>query len=189
MTQFIAHTAANNQRKNLASQKDPLQEPEIRLTTRKTPQQIREIIAVAENFPLDRIISRYMADKCVDPEVAASHARELKRFLALSAIYDGPLAMRGPVDDFWHTFLLFTEQYHSFCNDVAGTFLHHVPHADDAPSCRSAIDTTRFNLAYAATFGQAPDAALWPEAGYSPCLICLALCGSHNCSVTAGTAL
>jgi len=189
MTQFIAPTAENNSGRSLNPQDDVWHEPEIRLTTRKTPQQIREIIAAAENFPLNRIIRRYMADKCIDPEVAASHARELKRFLALSAIYDGPLAMRGPVDDFWHTFLLFTEEYRSFCNDVAGTFLHHVPHADDAPSCRSAIDTTRFNLAYAATFGQAPDAALWPDAGYSTCLICMAICESRNCSVTASSDL
>lgn len=31
------------------------------------------------------------------------------------------------IDDMWHTFLLFTQDYWAFCNKYFGKFLHHVP--------------------------------------------------------------
>ena len=31
------------------------------------------------------------------------------------------------IDDMWHTFLLFTHDYHEFCQHYFGEYLHHVP--------------------------------------------------------------
>lgn len=34
------------------------------------------------------------------------------------------------IDDAWHLWILNTPEYHSFCNDVFGNYVHHIP--DDA---------------------------------------------------------
>lgn len=33
----------------------------------------------------------------------------------------------GAIDEGWHSFLLYTEDYASFCNEYLGEFVHHVP--------------------------------------------------------------
>jgi hypothetical protein len=32
-----------------------------------------------------------------------------------------------PLDKMWHEFILFTQDYHNFCENYFGTYLHHVP--------------------------------------------------------------
>lgn len=32
-----------------------------------------------------------------------------------------------PLDKMWHEFILFTREYHQFCNEFFGCYLHHVP--------------------------------------------------------------
>ena len=56
-----------------------------------------------------------------------SHEREIKRFLALSAINPGKYGMRGPLDELWHTFIIFTSAYANFCRLLGGGFIHHLP--------------------------------------------------------------
>lgn len=34
------------------------------------------------------------------------------------------------IDDMWHTFLLYTEEYHDFCNAYFGTYIHHRPFSE-----------------------------------------------------------
>ncbi len=36
------------------------------------------------------------------------------------------------IDDMWHTFLLFTKDYMSFCEHYFGDFIHHSPTTDDS---------------------------------------------------------
>lgn len=40
------------------------------------------------------------------------------------------------IDNMWHTFLLFTRDYHTFCEEYLGEFFHHSPHVgqDKPPS-------------------------------------------------------
>lgn len=56
-----------------------------------------------------------MMDNNISAELAATHERELKRFLAICIIYQEPIGMRGAVDELWHTFIMFTKNYASFC--------------------------------------------------------------------------
>lgn len=35
------------------------------------------------------------------------------------------------IDDMWHTFLLFTKEYTSFCEENFGEFIHHQPNIDE----------------------------------------------------------
>jgi len=35
------------------------------------------------------------------------------------------------IDDMWHTFLLFTQDYANFCQDYFGSFIHHDPSVEE----------------------------------------------------------
>ena len=99
------------------------------------------LIARAEDFPMEEVLKRYVKDKNLPLQVAHEHERELKRFLALCALNPkGSYGMAGPVDELWHTFLLFTKNYAFFCDEVAGVFLHHVPN-----TAESRRDITSYN--------------------------------------------
>src|SRR6266496_4410333 len=89
-----------------------------------------EILTRAMSFPMEEVLERYAKDQNLPLEVACEHERELKRYLALCALNPASsYGMRGPIDELWHTFVIFTEKYASFCDQVAGRFLHHSPNA------------------------------------------------------------
>lgn len=91
-------------------------------------------IQKAMDFPFTHIIRRYQKDYGVSLETALEHERELKRFLIITAEnHPESTDMFSPeVDDLWHTFLLFTTEYHQFCYDILGQFIHHVPKINEA---------------------------------------------------------
>jgi len=100
-------------------------------------------IQKALDFPFTHIIQRYQKDYGVSLKTALEHERELKRFLIISAEnHPDILGMFSPeVDNLWHTFLLFTKEYHKFCYDILGQFMHHVPKIEENnnPFNKSAI--------------------------------------------------
>lgn len=162
--------------------------PEIDLITDKTPDQIKGIVEKAEQFPMEKVIARYMDEAEVDPQRAAGHERELKRFLALCAIYHGPIGMRGKVDELWHEFLMFTEDYHRFCDELGGKFIHHIPNSNDMSPGYRRKSALRFNAAYKATFGTEPEENFWPKLqpnaeGVACMGGCGGPCGGCNCAV------
>jgi hypothetical protein len=69
--------------------------------------------------------------------VRSSEAEELfddtKRFLYLCAISSDTLAPSSRIDECWHHFILFTEDYATFCNRFLGKFMHHRPRYPDDP--------------------------------------------------------
>ena len=53
---------------------------------------------------------------------------ECKRFLYLATIaMNLDMAPTKPIDEYWHQFILFTEEYERFCDRFAGCFMHHRP--------------------------------------------------------------
>jgi hypothetical protein len=115
------------------------------------------------DYPIQPILSRYIRDHQVSPDEASRRGRELKRYLLLCASHPEQSYPIGPaLDDLWHTFLLFTREYHEFCG-VLGVFIHHAPH--DATS-RDAVSSLRslqvLRMQYHAMFGEDPPADLWP---------------------------
>lgn len=90
---------------------------------------------------------------------------ELKKYVALSKLYDKPLDMPSPaIDAVWHQFILFTREYHEFSNRFHGSYFHHAP---NLPS-RNGSSEPRKNLIrlYEKTYGPIP--AIWE------------LCKCHN---------
>ena len=52
----------------------------------------------------------------------------LKRYYAIHVLDPlNPPAMSLPLDPFWHSHILYSEDYFAFCNKVFGEYLHHIP--------------------------------------------------------------
>jgi hypothetical protein len=126
----------------------------------------------ALTFPMGAVIQRYAEEHDLPIDIAAEHAFELKRYLALCAAHPNEgFGMRGPIDEVWHTFILFTQDYAEFCNQVAGRFLHHEPakkapsgsenNHQEGPSIRDGY--LKFLEEYERTFGDVPPRHLWPR--------------------------
>ena len=98
-----------------------------------------------------------------DHEIAMFIAEEFRRFVALTLLKPGvPHAPPGAVDMFWHFFILHTEQYHHFCEEVWGSFQgdpkyrHHYPSNDETrPGQFQAYAETR--KLYVEVFGEPKD--------------------------------
>jgi hypothetical protein len=69
----------------------------------------------------------------LDPEERDDVEVEFKRFMALELMRrmdvftSEPLGPTGKVDGLWHAFILYTQEYVSFSNNVMGGYVHHVP--------------------------------------------------------------
>jgi hypothetical protein len=164
-------------------------------------------MARANSFAMEEVVERYAKDQDLPLETAREHERELKRYLGLSALSPTSYGMRGPIDELWHTFIIFTEQYAKFCDLVAGRFLHHTPNPSERdtkanPAISSAAvpagsvreDYVRFLEAYQTAFGEVPPPHLWPRpmkhedphAAFDGCgcTTCSCVGGGCNCTIS-----
>lgn len=148
-----------------------------------TSPDLADTILRAMQFPLDEVILRYSRDMNLPLETAREHERELRRFLILCAI--NPCAeygMTGPIDNLWHTFLLFTRLYAKFCGEVAGKFLHHEPTSNNQKLSRTAYQL--FLTDYEIAFEESPPAHFWPRQAESE-TDCRGGCGCAKCGERA----
>lgn len=122
-----------------------------------------DAVSRALEFQIDDVVARYMKDEGLTEEIAREHERELKRFLALCAMNPSAhYGMRGPIDEIWHTFIMFTREYAQFCEHVSGRFIHHVPETGKGES-RSADGYLLFLNDYQKVFGQPAPPQYWPR--------------------------
>jgi hypothetical protein len=125
------------------------------------------------SWDLDRVAYRLRNRLGWTADFTALVEKEYRRFMSLETSANGnPLGMRGPVDDFWHEHILFTRDYASFCDAVAGKFLHHEPaDADSSPKVASYSLTLMLLEQH---FGPV-ELDVWPDSGASQCDNC-AMC-------------
>lgn len=125
---------------------------------------IGEIMMKTMIFPMDTVIARYVRDEKITEEAAREHERELKRYLVLCAAYpEESLGMKGPADNLWHTFIMYTKEYARFCREIAGRFIHHSPSSEeDKRSGKAHADYARFLMLYQKHFG-GPPMHIWPQ--------------------------
>lgn len=130
-----------------------------------SPDEKRTRIERAMAFDMRPVLSRYVIDTGVSKQTAREHERELKRFLLVCALNDTgrPIGMAGPVDELWHTFILFTKEYADFCRQVAGRFLHHAPAVPGDGRRVLQQGYTRFQDRYTDLFGEPPSVDYWPS--------------------------
>lgn len=124
------------------------------------------VIARALAFPMDRVVQRYAKDHGLPLEVAREHEAEVKKYLALCALTPGGgLGMSRVIDELWHTLIWFTRDYHRFCEEVAGRYLHHGPTSEEDLATGKNLDDYAQTLAlYRQYFGEPPK-HFWPEPG------------------------
>jgi hypothetical protein len=125
-----------------------------------------QTIKTAMKHDMKAVMARYAEKTRLPPDVLKEHEREIKRFLALSAINPGKYGMRGPLDELWHTFIIFTSAYANFCRLLGGGFIHHLPETPGRrPSGRKPSSYAAFLADYKRIFKEAPPVHLWPRPG------------------------
>ncbi len=105
------------------------------------------------------LIDRFAAHADLDRSEALEVFEELKRFLVLGTVLDRNFAPSVPVDDLWHEWILFTDDYHTFCHHIGG-YIHHTPipkGSDDQPPLEPTV------IAMQVAYGEASE-RWWPIA-------------------------
>jgi len=118
-------------------------------------------ICVAEvmAFKFEPLVDRLIEKSGWTRRYAEEVVNEMKRFLYLCGTSnDGPFAPSTPIDEAWHAFILFTEDYENFCKEFFGRFIHHRPRRKGEPAAK--VDRARLTLfAARAHFGHL--SAIW----------------------------
>jgi len=119
---------------------------------------------------LDKVREYLINRKKVAVDLVDRLILEYRRFMILTVENPGQLVpIAGPVDDVWHTHILYTENYCAFGQAVVGGYIHHLPTANDNEAQRltDAYHTNTFNL-YRENFGEI-DRSVWGE-NFQVCL-------------------
>lgn len=88
---------------------------------------------------VDRMIAKYQWSEAKANQLYA----DMLRFLYLAAVTTVPAAPSPDIDEIWHNFILFTEDYYVFCKEHFGRFIHHRPRRKtDVPSKRNVVQET-----------------------------------------------
>lgn len=105
-------------------------------------------------------------------EYCKAVAQEYRKFIELCASTgSAQLGLSGPVDCFWHEHILFTQDYHRFCEKVAGFYIHHRPSPSKTAADGGSYQTTLRLLKR--RFGRI-DEAFWPCSSTDGCDSCTA---------------
>jgi hypothetical protein len=127
------------------------------------------MIDAAMSYDMTPVMARYGEKTRLPQEALDEHEREIKRFLAMCAMNPGRYGMRGPLDELWHTFIIFTSAYAEFCRQVGGRFIHHLPSTAEERTSSAASDEKtgyiRFLEDYEEVFRETPVIHLWPRPG------------------------
>lgn len=98
----------------------------------------------------------------------------LKQYYAIALLDPAnPHAVPAPVDPFWHSHILHTEQYVAFCHNLVGDYMHHRP-LDRTDT----HEVERMRTLYGYTLSTLPklfadvDATFWPNDLSDGALIC-----------------
>lgn len=87
------------------------------------------------NYPMGRVLRKYMFDYNVPLQQAELTEFEFKSFITNASQVSYPSRIKSkPVSDLWHTFLLFSRDYYMFCFQCFGKMVHHDPSVCDALS-------------------------------------------------------
>lgn len=83
----------------------------------------------------DALVHRFVTKLHLSQGDAEELFEDTKRFLFLcgGTKHEGPLAPPEMVDEGWHNFILFTEDYAKFCHTHFGNFIHHRPRRPEDP--------------------------------------------------------
>lgn len=78
------------------------------------------------------VVERLQRVSRLEPDEAALVFEDTKKFLYLCATSPEPMIPTKAIDEGWHNFILFTEDYAHFCESFLGRFVHHRPTPPDS---------------------------------------------------------
>lgn len=109
------------------------------------PQPSKEqIIEEIMNYHMPDVIKRCKKDFNYTDDDMKIIEKEFKRFLVLSVVtkdhQTGVGMYSKDVDNLWHSFILFTNEYADFSNKFNGKFIHHVPETEEVRSSEKVIE-------------------------------------------------
>jgi hypothetical protein len=90
----------------------------------------RDKLEIIEGLDLSSPRDRMLVDFPDQAPKAEGMAREVKRFLTLAALNPKPshrIVVSEKVDTLWHYFILHTQDYRRFSQQVFGAYLNHFP--------------------------------------------------------------
>lgn len=125
----------------------------------------------------DRLVNRIAKDESMERHLAERAMDQALAFLTLCA--RAPKVGYSPsplVDIGWHTFILYTKEYASFCEQVAGRFIHHEP--SDVPGVDYGTGNIAKTVTALRTHGIVVDEPLWANTGHD--------CGGGACGTNCG---
>jgi hypothetical protein len=120
------------------------------------------LIIEALDFEAPYVVERLVSDRVADTEAEAKELfDECKKYLVLSVsqtdVIVGMCSTR--VDEAWHAFLLYTDQYRDFCKRYFGRYIGHTPKnapqiTTGEPSACRKLNFAGFQDRYEAFFGE-----------------------------------
>ncbi len=119
------------------------------------------LLCALESYDLSQIRRRLLTDGLIPPSWVDEAMLEFRRYFGLIALLPGPIPMLSkPVDEVWHTCLLFTRLYADLCMTTVGRFVHHDPQEEEETETAAAQDAKlEFRRVYTRLFG--PPGRLW----------------------------
>lgn len=142
----------------------------------QTKNKAKELYEKIKDYDLSKVIQRHRKVANISLEEAENRANELKKWLVLSkSNNEKKYQITGNIDKIWHTFLVFTKEYHDFCGELGG-FIHHIPtdtdllrRAKNNPDLLEQLNE-RFNQDYGnvlsdyeIVFETLPPSGIWPN--------------------------
>lgn len=131
-----------------------------------------DMLKAARSFDMSAIIARYCKENNESHERAERIADETRHFLVLCALDKSKgYAIRNPIDEMWHTFIIFTKDYFHFCRSLGKAYLHHAPTEEGSKKLRAKarFDSYLELLSdYEKTFGYEAPKDIWPQPGPVP---------------------
>ncbi len=108
-----------------------------------------QVIEQVMHYAMSDITKRCQKDFGYSDADIAILEKELKRYLILAIVAnndsDGFGMYSKDVDNLWHSFILFTKNYSSFCDKYRGKFIHHNPRTDEMQTVKQRAEA-RQNL-------------------------------------------
>jgi hypothetical protein len=112
------------------------------------------------NYPFSQVREKILMEASIPAGLVDEAIDEFRKYFCLIARGNASIGMLSPhVDEVWHTFILFTEDYAAFCADVFGRFIHHRPHLLSQPVGSESGE--QFVRAYEEVYGELP--AVWGD--------------------------
>ncbi|MGW1813457.1 glycine-rich domain-containing protein [Streptomyces sp. NPDC002125] len=101
---------------------------------------------------------------------------QMAAFLTACATSDRPLSPSPEVDDYWHAFLMHTEDYDTWCADRFGKKVHHKPGYLDPEEHGGGKMLRQYAVDTITELGFLVDPDFWPEIELAECSQCHANC-------------